>query len=130
MVSLGAVLEGFSDDVITYVTDPRTGIQRRSKWPPAISEVVEACEQREEQQRYTERLRNLPPIIPRLPSPRLKDMPEGYLAKVWVPDGNPRYAGLAKWAETADPVFWIYDKSEDGRPGIRVPWDIWNEGTR
>src|SRR5262245_36528057 len=44
MASLGAVLEGFPDEVIIYVTDPRTGIQRRSKWPPTISEVITACE--------------------------------------------------------------------------------------
>ena len=45
MASLGMVLEGYSDDVIRYVTDPKTGIQRRSKWPPTVSEVVEACDE-------------------------------------------------------------------------------------
>ncbi len=45
MASLGMVLEQYSDVVVVYVTDPRTGIQRRSKWPPTISEIVDACEQ-------------------------------------------------------------------------------------
>jgi hypothetical protein len=41
MASLGMVLEQYPDEVICYVTDPRTGVQRKSKWPPTISEVVE-----------------------------------------------------------------------------------------
>jgi hypothetical protein len=45
MASLGMVLEQYPDDVVVYITDPRTGIQRRRKWPPAISEIVEACDQ-------------------------------------------------------------------------------------
>ena len=46
VAQLGIVLGGYSDDVVNYVTDPRTGIQRSSKWPPSIAEVVDACEQR------------------------------------------------------------------------------------
>lgn len=46
MASLGAVLEQYPNDVIVYVTDPRTGIQRKAKWPPTISEIVEACDER------------------------------------------------------------------------------------
>lgn len=43
---LGAVLEQYPDDVILHVCDPRTGIQRRAKFPPTISEMVEACNER------------------------------------------------------------------------------------
>ena len=46
MTSLGMVLEQYPDEVIVYVTDPRTGVQRKSKWPPTISEIVEACDGR------------------------------------------------------------------------------------
>ena len=53
MASLGMVLEQYPDDVVVYITDPRTGIQRRCKWPPAISEIVEACDQH---QQYLDRL--------------------------------------------------------------------------
>lgn len=45
MASLGMVLEQYPDEVVIYVTDPRTGIQRKAKWPPTISEIVEACDQ-------------------------------------------------------------------------------------
>ncbi len=45
LASLGLVLEQYPDEVIKHVTDPRTGIQRRSKWPPSIAEIVEACDE-------------------------------------------------------------------------------------
>jgi hypothetical protein len=46
MTSLGMVLEQYSDEVVLYVTNPRTGVQRRSVWPPSIAEVVSACDAR------------------------------------------------------------------------------------
>lgn len=41
-----AVLADYTPDVIRYVTDPRTGLQSRLKWPPVIAEIKEACEKR------------------------------------------------------------------------------------
>lgn len=43
VLQLGMVLEEYADEVIIAVTHPRTGLQRRSKFPPSIAEVVEAC---------------------------------------------------------------------------------------
>jgi hypothetical protein len=48
ILQLGSVLEDYRDDVIIHVTSPKTGIQRRLKWPPSIAEVVEACDACEE----------------------------------------------------------------------------------
>lgn len=128
MNSLGAIFEGFPDEVIVYVSDPRTGIQRRAKFPPTISEVVEACESHRD---HLARLRQpRRETIPRLPSPRLKDAPDGHLAQVLVQEGHPRYSSLVAWAETADRVFWKYDRSSDGWTGIRVPYNIWADGIR
>ena len=45
MAQLGTVLSDYPEEVIVHVTSPRTGIQRRTKWPPSISEVIEACEE-------------------------------------------------------------------------------------
>lgn len=42
---LGSALEDYSVEVIEYVTNPKTGIQRRSKFPPTVSEIVAECEQ-------------------------------------------------------------------------------------
>lgn len=46
MASLGLVLSQYPDDVIDFITDPRTGVQRNQKFPPTISEIVSACDAR------------------------------------------------------------------------------------
>lgn len=123
MNSLGAVLEQFPDEVVVYITDPRTGIQRRSKWPPTISEVIEAAE---DHIGHLAKLR-----APRttqakqLPKPLLRDLPAGHLAQVFVPESHNRYQAMVKWTETAQPVWWKYGKSSDGRNGIWVSHDAW-----
>jgi hypothetical protein len=58
MASVGLVLEQYPDDVIMYVTDPRTGIQRTSTFPPSIAEIVAACDARVEWLNRRERYRN------------------------------------------------------------------------
>lgn len=44
VTQLGVVLEKYPEWVVRYVTEPTTGVQRTSKFPPSIAEVVEACE--------------------------------------------------------------------------------------
>jgi hypothetical protein len=46
VAQLGIVLAEYPDEIVDYVTDPRTGIQRRQKFPPNLQEVGEACEER------------------------------------------------------------------------------------
>lgn len=58
MVQLGMVLEQYPDEVCRFVTDPRTGIQRRIKWPPTISEIVEACDAHAGHLKRVERFQN------------------------------------------------------------------------
>lgn len=43
---LGVILESYPPTVVDYISSPHTGIQRRSKWPPSIAEIVEACNDR------------------------------------------------------------------------------------
>lgn len=124
MNSLGAVLEQFPDEVVVYITDPRTGIQRRSKWPPTISDVVEAAERHQEHLATLRAPRML--AVERQPRPLLRDLPQGHLAQVFVPEGHSRYAVLVKWSETAEPVWWKYGKSSDGRNGIWVSHGAWS----
>jgi hypothetical protein len=123
VAQLGAILCDFSEEVVTYVTSPKTGLQRRSKWPPAISEVIEACE---DHQLHLERLRKPRPVLaPRLPAPPLKEQ-QGALATIFVPEGHQRHPGLVAWAETAEPMFWKFGRSSDGcREGIWVSRDAW-----
>ena len=58
LTSLGAVLEQYPNEVIIYVTDPRTGVQRGQKWPPTIAEIVEACDNRISDLKRQDRFRN------------------------------------------------------------------------
>ncbi len=46
VAQLGMVLESYPDSVIGHITSPRTGIQRTSKFPPTIAEIVEAADDR------------------------------------------------------------------------------------
>jgi hypothetical protein len=118
VVQLGLVLSDFSDEIVMFVTSPKTGLQRRHKWPPTISEVLEACADHYE---YLTRLRDHRPAIARLAAP--SEVAPGYLANVFVPAGHPRYAGLVEWSKTADPKMWKFEE----RPGIWVNVDIWNK---
>lgn len=124
MASLGAVLEEFPDEVIIYVTDPRTGIQRRSKWPPTISEVLEACEGHQD---FLARQRAPRLAVSHRPRPDLRDMSPGHLAKVFVPEGHNRYAGLVEWTERADRALWKFGRSSDSRAGLWVSHQAWND---
>jgi hypothetical protein len=122
VTQLGVILSDFPEEVVTYVTNPRTGLQRRSKWPPTISEVLEACEGH---QLHLERIRKYRPAVvaERLPAPPPGQ--QGSLASIFVPKEHARYPGLVAWTEAADPMFWKFDKSSDGRQGIWVSHDAW-----
>jgi hypothetical protein len=57
-VNIGMVLEQYPIDTVRFVTDPRTGIQRRCNWPPTVKEVVDACDQHIQASARTARYRN------------------------------------------------------------------------
>ncbi len=124
MAQLGTILTDFPEEVVNYVTGPKTGLQRRSKWPPTISEVLAACEEHHE---FLTKLRKpKAAIAERLPAPRLRDRPQGYMAQVFVPGGHPRYAQLCERAKNSDPIWWKCGKSSEGVTGIWVSHNFWN----
>jgi hypothetical protein len=45
-LAVAAVFTLYSPDVVQFVCDPRTGLPKTHKWPPAISEVHDACRER------------------------------------------------------------------------------------
>jgi hypothetical protein len=45
VTQLGVVLEKYPEWVVRHVTSPDTGIQRTSKFPPSIAEMVAACDE-------------------------------------------------------------------------------------
>jgi hypothetical protein len=120
---LGVVLEQYPDEVITYVCDPRTGIQRRLKWPPTISEIVEACDEHRE---FLKKLQKPRPAFKERPPVRLlHERPQGYLATIFVPEGHVRYAKLVEWTKEARPVWWKFGVSSDNRKGLWVSRGAW-----
>jgi hypothetical protein len=124
MISLGTVLEQFPDEVIKYVCMSDTGIQRRMKWPPTVSEVVDACEEHRE---FLAKQRGPRPVFQeRKPEPLLRDRPQGYMAQIFVPMGHHRYEALCKRAEDAAPIWWKYGNASDGRQGIWVSHNFWS----
>lgn len=123
VAQLGVILCDFPEEVVTYVTSPKTGMQRRSKWPPTISEIVTACE---EHQGFLKRMRTEKPAAPvRLPEQAKQ---AGDLATVFVPDNHARYAALTEWAKHGEPRFWKYGNASDGRPGIWINSSVWEAG--
>lgn len=111
--SLGAVLEGFPDEVICYVCDPRTGLQRRLKWPPTVNEIVEACEDHEE---YLRKMRTARPAERNVEWCYQK--PEAKPLKVFVATDHPGYAKAI--SATGCEAY----TSPDGREGALVPGEI------
>jgi hypothetical protein len=57
-LSMCSVFEDYSDELIKFATDPKTGVQRRCKWPPKIAEVVAFCDERIEYIAKMERFKN------------------------------------------------------------------------
>lgn len=54
-----AVLSDYTQDIVDFVTDPRTGLPVTSKWLPSVFEVKAACEERAEFLAKIERARKL-----------------------------------------------------------------------
>ena len=69
--AVSAILsDGYSQEVIDYVTDPRTGIPGKQKFLPAVAEVREACEERAA---HLERMKKYSKTKPTRYVPSLRD---------------------------------------------------------
>lgn len=116
--AIAAVLTCFRQDVVEYVTDPRTGIPGVIGWLPSVAEVKKACVER---QTYIDRLeefdRRFANRRAALPFPLDKKTP-GRRATVFVPADVPQYPRSLEVSKTADPADWKLD--ERGRPGIWI----------
>ena len=113
--------------VILAVTDPRTGIQRRLKWPPSIAEMVEACDVEVARQDTRRRYAQMPPPVFKRIAPPRDDRP-GRRANVFVPADSAHYARCAKIATLADPADWKLDP--DDRKGIWIALNLFNGSNR
>lgn len=69
VATLAAILEEYDPEIVEYVTDPKTGIQRRLKWPPSPAEIVEACVAEISHRAKVAKYSSMPPPL-RLPKPK------------------------------------------------------------
>jgi hypothetical protein len=110
-VNIGMVLEQYPIDTIRFVTDPRTGVQRRHEWPPSVKNVVDACDQHMHEQAKAHRFANwgksndLMLEGPQEPKPTLEELQEKY-GKDWglTDPGRERIAVNSKPAPSWDSV--------------------------
>jgi hypothetical protein len=64
--AVSAVLaDGYSREIVDYVTDPRTGLPSRNKFLPSVAEVREACDERAAHIDRIKRYETLKPVPPR-----------------------------------------------------------------
>lgn len=96
VLQVGLVLERYPDGVIQEVSSPLTGIQRKSKFPPTIADLVEACDQEVARLARIQKLSQLK-LAPR--EPRVAQ----HRANVFVPIDAPQHAAMVERAKTADP---------------------------
>jgi len=63
--AVSAVLaDGYSREIVDYVTDPRTGLPSRNKFLPSVAEVREACDERAAHIDRIKRYETLTPVPP------------------------------------------------------------------
>jgi hypothetical protein len=88
LASYVEVLSGYSDGIVAHVTSNKTGIQRRSKFPPRVAELVAACDEAavglERVKRYTNWGKNDPNLLegPQAEKPTLEELQAKY-GKNW-----------------------------------------------
>jgi hypothetical protein len=69
----------------------------------------------------------IPRLQPGMPDPaHMKSAPDGYLASILVPEGHSRYASLVEQAKAEHRLYWRFDVSSEGEPGILVTHDMWD----
>lgn len=114
LAQLTVVLGSYQDSVVTYASDPLTGIQRRSKFPPTIAEVSEFCDDR---QAISERMRHyatLPQYVP-----DLRPRPKYHVANLRVPITAPCYPAMKTLAEKNPD---LVRRDDDGVLMVPLSW--------
>lgn len=103
IATLVAILEEYPPEIVAYVTDPKTGLQRRCKWPPTPAEVVEACAAEIGFRTKVAQNSGLSPV-PKLPRPKFSaaDSYEMMFAKYGRPTGPFERPG-DDWSRRAPP---------------------------
>jgi len=131
VAAIAAVLSDYDFELMKEVTDPRTGICTTEKFMTFMPNAGELKVYCEAQAARRERLKRLGERrVPVAPERRLEppEQPPGHLANVHIYAGHPRYAALVEWSKTAEPRMWKFGTSSDGRDGIWIPLNVWQDG--
>jgi hypothetical protein len=127
VAAITAVLSTYDPDLIREVTDPRTGVCTSEKYMsfmPNAGELKVYCDGLAARRQRLQHLGSLPkPERVRLAPPEPQ---QGDKATVHVPASHERYAKLVEWSKTADMRLWKFGKSSDGRDGMWIAWDVWD----
>lgn len=114
LVQLTMVMENYSDPVVMHISDPITGIQAASKFPPSLAEIKTALDERTV---LVERLRHYAalPAFKRL----THDRPPVHPANVRVPISAPQHAALREIAAQLPELSRV---DENGELWVPLQW--------
>ena len=131
VTSVAAVLTLYDFDLIREVTDPRTGIQTTEEhmtFMPQSGELKRYCDKVAAHRDRMKRLADMPRPVPashRLAAPTATE--PGSLANVFVDQYHHRYARLVEKAQAGDVRMWKFGQSSDGRSGIWIARNLWED---
>jgi hypothetical protein len=126
--NIGMVLEQYPIDTIKFVTDPRTGIQRRCKWPPTVAEVVDACEEHLRSIANAHRFATWGKGNERLLEAPRQDGPtlDGLEGEVWTQLGHRPRREARRLQGRTGPLAGAHRRAVSWRPGcmkrLTAPW--------
>jgi hypothetical protein len=108
---VAAVLSEFSESVVDYVTDPRTGLPGNSQWLPSVFEVKNACIKRQQQEFAA---RQQPRKLAEPPKDRPVENRPGRRAVVFIPKEREDYQSFQELTKTASTDDYLYDEMREG----------------
>lgn len=116
LAQLGMIFERYPDEIVSAVSSPFTGIQRRYKIPPSLAAIVESCD---EEVARTERIRRFSEMrtAPREPRPVDPDARANLLVTFAAPD----YPQMAEWSQHHK------EESRFDPRGVWVPLHIYTD---
>lgn len=101
---VAAILSDYPRSIIEYVTDARTGIPSKLKWPPSPAEVKEACEAELARMRRMQQ----PASRVRRSTYEAPDRRPGFFARIKIHPEAPQFKRLDAFVRSgeADPLHW------------------------
>lgn len=112
VASIGMIFERYPDEIIKAVSDPVTGIQSKSDYPPSLAKVSDACKEEYRRQIQLRKWRNMKREPRQIAGPLS-------IANLYVPKGNSQYDGMVERSRSADKSEFRFD---DGGIWVAETW--------